>query len=165
MVDDGNGRVVGYIIGTPDTSTFVEEWRQRYLPYLSEHGIAKPTPEEDISWTTNMPNALHFLANSPEQLLHESFPGLLGRYPGHLHIDILPDYQRFGMGRRLMEMFLARMREEGARGVHLGMNAANEGAERFYVRMGFSRFDEVMDRGASGEAGRDGTTIYMVISL
>ena len=156
---------MGYIIGTSDTRAFVDQWRKQFLPLLDQQDIPKPGPEENISWNENLPNTLRFLAHSPDQLLHEDHPELLAAYAGHLHIDILTEFQRFGMGRKLMETFLSAMRKNGTGGVHLGMNASNNDAMQFYQRMGLKRFGKVMDGGVSGEEGQTGTTVYMVISL
>ena len=52
---------------------------------------------------------------------------------------ITPAAQGQGWGRRLIEQFLARLRELGVRGVHLGVGKANSGAVQFYSRVGFQR--------------------------
>jgi GNAT superfamily N-acetyltransferase len=103
--------------------------------------------------------------HDPDQLLHVEWPELMDEYPGHLHVDILPPYQGVGMGRKLMEAFLDQMKQCGSNGIHLGMVSSNEGAEKFYRRMGFGRFPDVLDDGVSGEQGRNGSTTYMTISL
>ncbi|MCB0152506.1 MAG: GNAT family N-acetyltransferase, partial [Caldilineaceae bacterium] len=54
-----------------------------------------------------------------------------------LHIDILPVGQGQGLGRRMMETFLDRLRALGVPGVHLGVGKRNPGAIQFYERMGF----------------------------
>jgi len=64
-------------------------------------------------------------------------PELAG-YPAHLHIDLLPGYQGHGLGRRLMDAFLAELRARGVGSVHLGMDPANTGARAFYDRLGFA---------------------------
>lgn len=69
-----------------------------------------------------------------------------------------------------METFLQRLREAdgagGGKGVHLIMDGQNFGAEKFYLKLGFGRFDVVLDNGASREKGRhsDGT-VWMVRGL
>lgn len=103
--------------------------------------------------------------HDPDQLLHENWPELMQYYPGHLHIDILPPYQRVGLGRKLIDIFLDQMRKHNSKGIHLGMVSSNEGAERFYRRMGLGRFPKVIDDGSSGEEGSTGNTTYMVIAL
>ena len=82
--------------------------------------------------------------------MQEHMPGLWERYPGHLHIDILKDYQGHGYGRKLMDAFLHRLAKSGCSGVHLGMAASNEGAAKFYEALGFERYPEVLDGGKSG---------------
>jgi ribosomal protein S18 acetylase RimI-like enzyme len=168
VVDDGHGTAVGYIIGTPDTSAFVQQQKQQSysLAYLSEEqGLPKPTPEEDTSWSGNIQGALRKIIHEPENTLHEDWPELMRDYPGHLHIDILPEYQRKGLGGKLMNAFLSAMKMKNCKGLHLGMVSTNEAAEKFYRSQGFDRFPKVIDGGQSGEMGRDERTIYMVISL
>jgi GNAT superfamily N-acetyltransferase len=58
-------------------------------------------------------------------------------YPAHLHIDVLPDFQGQGHGRRLMAAFEAAVSVAGAAGLHLGMLTTNVKARAFYDRLGF----------------------------
>ncbi|GID64913.1 hypothetical protein Acy02nite_27940 [Actinoplanes cyaneus] len=78
------------------------------------------TPEQDMV-------ALHY---RPERMI---VPELAG-YPAHLNIDLLPPYQGKGLGRRLIEVFLAKAQA----GVHVGMVTANVRARGFYDRLGFT---------------------------
>ena len=58
--------------------------------------------------------------------------------PAHMHIDILPAYQRRGWGRRLIARVVAALRDEhGLAGLWLGIDTRNEGARLFYERLGF----------------------------
>lgn len=92
-------------------------------------------------------------------------PDLLARYPAHLHVDILPQYQKRGHGSRLIGRFLRTLTEQNVPGVHLGMGGSNTGARRFYERWGFELCSEVLDDGASGETGRQGDAVYLVKDL
>ncbi len=76
-----------------------------------------------------------FLARlwQPERML---LPELAG-FPAHLHIDILPDHQGGGYGRRLVETFLMAAAQAGAPGVHVAVATANAAAHGFYLRVGF----------------------------
>jgi GNAT superfamily N-acetyltransferase len=165
VVDDGHGKAVGYIIGGPDTHAFVKQWHEKYIPYLKQEGVHAPGPDEDASWTENLHAALRKYIHDPDQLIHPEWPELMRDYPGHLHIDILPGFQRCGMGRQLMDAFLEQMRRHGSKGIHLGMVRSNEGAEQYYKRMGYKRFPKIIDEGKSGEEGTTGDSTYMVISL
>lgn len=128
VLDDGE-RAVGYVIGTPDTVTFARAYRERWIPRLADRypvPPAKPTtPDEQML-------ALHY---SPERMI---WPGL-AEYPAHLHIDLLPPFQRAGYGRALMETFFEAAASAGAARVHLVVVAANTGALAFYDRLGFTQ--------------------------
>lgn len=78
-------------------------------------------------------------------MLLQAKPELLRKYPAHLHIDVLPEFQRKGYGAQLIEAFFEAVRREGARGVHLDMVRWNEVGRAFYARMGFEVCEEVAD--------------------
>jgi ribosomal protein S18 acetylase RimI-like enzyme len=73
------------------------------------------------------------LLHAPERMLVSE----VAAYPAHLHIDLLPAYQRAGHGRVLMTQFLQALGVQGVPAVHLGMLSANTRARAFYDRMGF----------------------------
>lgn len=105
-------------------------------------------------------------AHSPEEkLLEPPVEDLLKAYLGHLHINVRDEWQGQGLGVKLMDAFLNHVMQQGCKGVHLGMIATNEGAERFYLKVGFGRFPRVLDGGESGEEGRKGNVVYMVKTL
>lgn len=165
VLDDGNGQAVGYLLATRDTPTFVQKYNDIYMPYLKSLGFEKPAPDEPTGWTENLPNALRMIMFNPEGLLHHEYPQLIRQWPAHIHIDVLGPFQKLGHGRRLVEHFLSLAREQGVKGLHLIMAASNDDAGKFYARVGFSRFPGVLDDGASGEQGRDESTIWFVKSL
>lgn len=170
MLDDGTGRTVGYIIGCADTSCFAQRWRSCLAPtvdpavvpppgaHLSEAQMQAGMARQDIS---------HFRTAVYEarcsMLL--AWPEVLERYPAHLHIDILEGWQRKGWGTVLMQAFLEEVRRMGARGVHLDMVEANEGARRFYEGLGFAGCEEVLDGGVSGRKGVNGIVVTLVKEL
>lgn len=154
VVDDGNGKAVGYIIGTPKTADFVRQWQKLWIPQLQADEVHKPGEGEDIEWNENLANALRFICHSPEHMLKEEQPRLMADYPAHFHIDILPEFQRKGFGQKLIQTFCAEAKTHGANGVHLIMAGDNFAAGKFYEAMGFQRFPEVLDDGKSGELGR-----------
>ena len=165
VLDDGNGRPVGYIIGVPDTKAYVQQYRKIYIPYLDTEGVHRPGPDESTEWKENLPNALKNIAHSPEGMLQKQWPDLLEQYPAHLHIDLLPSHQRRGFGRKMIDHFWKHLAQQGAKGLHLGMVATNEAAGKFYDRIGFGRYQQVLDDGESGELGRKDNTIIRVKKL
>ncbi|MFF6996368.1 GNAT family N-acetyltransferase [Streptomyces sp. NPDC008313] len=126
VADDGE-RVVGYILGTADTATFVRRFREEWLPRV-EARYPRPV-RPPVTPSEVMVDLLH----RPERMLVPE----LARYPAHLHIDLLPRYQRRGHGRLLMRTFLGALEAGGVARVHLGMVTANRAARSFYDRLGF----------------------------
>lgn len=143
VVDDGM-RAVGYIVGTADTVAFVRRFRAAWLPRL-EHRHPKPSGPP-VTADDMMVDLLH----RPERMLVPE----LAAYPAHLHIDLLPGYQRRGYGRELMERFLAALSARGVGAVHLGMVTANTAARAFYDRVGFRELP-VPDPGPLTYLGRE----------
>ncbi|WP_030904682.1 GNAT family N-acetyltransferase [Streptomyces sp. NRRL F-5126] len=143
VLDDGTGRAVGYVLGTGDTAGFVRAFRERWLPRVAERypsPSAPPvTPGEEMA----------LLLHTPERMVVPE----LADHPAHLHIDLLPGWQRKGHGRALMHTFLAALHARGVGAVHLSMVTANTAARAFYDRLGFRELD-VPDPGPLTYLGR-----------
>jgi ribosomal protein S18 acetylase RimI-like enzyme len=73
------------------------------------------------------------LHHRPERML---LPELVD-HPAHLHIDLLPDYQGRGHGRRLIDTFRRAAADAGAPALYVGMLTANVQARAFYDRLGY----------------------------
>ncbi|GAA1745799.1 GNAT family N-acetyltransferase [Luedemannella helvata] len=146
VVEDPGGTdepagVVGYVLGTADTATFARRFREEWLPLvadrypLADGGRADggradgepPTPDQGMADSLRHPERMVVPA--------------LAAWPAHLHIDILPAYQRRGLGRQLIESFVGALSEVGVRAVHLGVATANVKARAFYDRVGFEVLD------------------------
>ena len=125
VLDAGAG-VEGYILGVADTARFVEWFRAEWVPRLAR------SYQHVVPWRTRCELFRH-LGFTPERMLLPE----LERYPAHLHIDILPAYQRQGWGRALMNALIGALRARGVPGVHLTMAPENVEARRFYDRLGF----------------------------
>ncbi|THA71452.1 GNAT family N-acetyltransferase [Streptomyces sp. A0958] len=131
VLDDGTGRAVGYILGTADTPRFAQQFREVWLPQVEDR---YPRPDGPPRSPSDEMTALLY---SPERMVLPE----LARHPAHLHIDLLPDWQRKGYGRDLMRTFLAALNAKGVAGVHLSMLTANTPARAFYDRLGFTEID------------------------
>ena len=132
VVDDGReGRAVGYVIGVADTRAFVEWWKREWSPgFRRRHPAPGPPTGRDPGFTEAQ---LIEAGVDPDRMLIAE----VDAYPAHLHIDLLPELQGQGMGRRLIDTFRAALADRGVAAVHLGMDAANTGARAFYDRLGF----------------------------
>ncbi|MCX5414680.1 GNAT family N-acetyltransferase [Streptomyces sp. NBC_00059] len=143
VLDDGSGQVVGYILGTADTPRFVDAFRETWVPRVTGRF---PEPEGE---PRNLTEAMTALLYRPERMILPE----LREYPAHLHIDLLPPWQRKGYGRQLMGAFLGALHERGVPAVHLSMVTANTPARAFYDRLGFEVID-VPDPGPLTYLGR-----------
>lgn len=118
---------VGYILGTADTPTFATRFRTEWLPLLADR---YPAPTEPPGTPTEL---MISLMHDPERLVIPE----VAAYPAHLHIDLLPPYQRAGHGRALMTTFLNALTTAAIPAVHLTMLTSNTKARAFYDRLGF----------------------------
>lgn len=97
-----------------------------------------------------------------DSILHSAWPDLLKEYPCHLHIDILPAFEKKGLGSRLMEELKRKLREQGIKGIHLMKAGDNHGTTIFYEKVGFERYPFPMG-GSDTELGvKKGGGICMV---
>lgn len=129
-------RTIGYVVAAPDTAAFTRrleaEWWPEVRRTVADHVASRPLDA----------NALAHI-NTPER----DDPALARDYPAHLHINILPEAQLGGWGRRLIATELDALARAGVRGVRLGVSPANERAKGFYRHVGFtdiSRGDGVL---------------------
>ena len=138
VVEDHDG-VGGYCLGALDSREFEQRLEAEWWPPLRAR-----YPEPDVgdidSWTRD--EQMAYLIHHPWRAEGE----LLAQFPSHLHIDLLPQVQGTGMGRRLMDAQMAALRERGSRGVHFNVNAANRRALGFYHHLGFRELRVLNDR-------------------
>ncbi|MET0811980.1 MAG: GNAT family N-acetyltransferase [Microbacterium sp.] len=127
VVETEDDRVVGYIVGTPDTNAFEDWFHDEWWPV---HGAAWPLPHQERS---RQDGTLVYAYGR-----HGGAEPYADEYPAHLHIDLLPELQGEGWGRRLIQTLIAALRERGVTGLHLAAAAENQGAIAFYPRVGFT---------------------------
>jgi ribosomal protein S18 acetylase RimI-like enzyme len=126
VLDDGH-RAVGYVLGVPDTARFARRVREEWLPLVG------PKYPEPASAPVTKDDEMAFLLHHPERMIIPE----LADHPAHLHIDLLPDHQRGGHGRRLIHTLLDALRKADVPRVHLSMLTTNTPARAFYDRLGF----------------------------
>ncbi|MCH5198865.1 MAG: GNAT family N-acetyltransferase [Oscillospiraceae bacterium] len=63
-------------------------------------------------------------------------------YPAHLHIDLLPEYQRMGLGSKLVDTLCAHLKGKGIPGVMLTVGSQNNVGQSFYKKYGFTVLEE-----------------------
>lgn len=126
VLDRGDGTPVGYVLGALDTEAFGARCEREWWPPLRER---YPEPASTETADDRLVAWIHHPPTWPATAT--------SRYPSHLHIDLLPEGQGQGWGRRMMERLLAALVDGGSIGVHLGVSRANVNAIGFYRRLGF----------------------------
>jgi ribosomal protein S18 acetylase RimI-like enzyme len=135
VLEDDEG-VGGYILGPLDTRAFEKKLEADWWPGL--RNTHPHPPKGNVgSWTAD--ERMHYLIHHPSRAPRR----IAEPYPSHLHIDLLPRLQGRGLGRKLIDAWLSRMREMGSTGAHLGVGPANARAVRFYRAYGFHELERI----------------------
>lgn len=120
FVVDDDGQAVGYIICAENFDKFKKIYDEEYFTRSISHG------ESRIEWA------------SEAYKLHEKYKDT---YPAHLHIDILPQYQRMGLGGKLVSALSDHLAAKGIKGVMLTTGTKNVTANNFYRKYGFEEIE------------------------
>ncbi|GAA4781496.1 GNAT family N-acetyltransferase [Microbacterium gilvum] len=126
-----DGRPAGYIVCAPDTAEFETWFRDEWWPAHTERW-----PHAGDAFGREADLVRYAYGRGPAATAYAA------RHPAHLHIDLLPEVQGRGWGRRLVDALVAELRTRGVPGVHLAADPANTGAVAFYERLGFDRVAE-----------------------
>lgn len=129
FVLDKDGTAVGYIVATDNTDAFYSWFNSEWWPPLAAEFAA----------TASTPFDQGLLANA--DAIGSAPDSFASTYPAHLHIDLLPDAQGGGWGRKMVEHMNDALRARGVSGVHWTASALNTGALAFYDRLGFERLE------------------------
>lgn len=116
FVLEDDGKVAGYILCAPDYSRYIRGFHSNEIKKI---------------WKIDKKHCIlsYFLPYGYLPFKH--------KYPAHLHIDLLDEYQSKGYGAQMVKTLLDKLRNMGIPGVMLIVDKTNEGAQRFYKRAGF----------------------------
>jgi ribosomal protein S18 acetylase RimI-like enzyme len=137
-------RASGYALGVLDTASFERRLEKLWWPHVQATYLSA---SQDVMGE-GFDGELLTLVRNPQLTRHPHFP----EYPSHLHIDLLEHIRGRGVGSQMLATLFQRLRLAGSPGVHLGVDAANVGAQRFYRHLGFV------------ELSRVGTDLFMGLS-
>ena len=134
VVLDDEG-IAGYLLCALDTDAF-EEWREaEWWP-----GLRADYPLESVRRSPADQEVVELIHTPPV-----AAPGIVARYPAHLHIDLLPRIQRRGVGRRLISELIEELHRRGIPGLHLDVGSDNGGAIALYRSLGFIELEHGAD--------------------
>ena len=135
FVAEDNHGVGGYIVGAPDTRDFETRLEAEWWPSLRKL-YRDPSGTPSAEWTNDQ--YMSYRIHHPSR----TASAIAVPYPAHLHINLVRHIRGSGVGRRLMERWLAAVRDMGARGAHLAVGRGNHRAMRFYRACGFRELEQ-----------------------
>jgi GNAT superfamily N-acetyltransferase len=140
VAEDVEG-VAGFAVGTLDTERWHERLEAEWWPKLRWE-YADPSAIPSIKWSADQRRAfaIHHPERHPQQVV--------AVYPAHLHLNLSPRIQGRGTGTFLFSEWIARASQQGAKGIHVGVNRANTRAVRFWCKQGFDQLQHE-NRGSS----------------
>lgn len=127
FVAEMNGQVVGALQGAVDTSRFAEVYQKHIRPLLLRRCLAGA-----YGWPGWLP-AILCTEWADREVKAPSFNRK--QYPAHLHIGLLPEWRRMGLGTELMERYAAYLRQRGIPGYHLFVSSFHPLGVAFYKKL------------------------------
>ena len=168
VLDDGTGTAVGYCIGCPDLDDFCDRYDEYVTSVLDPASdITRPddltnrAPWIDPATGQVSETALSQQAYNPQWLVLDGTEDLRAAgYKATMHIDILPEWQGKGWGRKLIDNLFESVQKkpvEGRKGLWLGIAGDNAKVVHFYEKMGLRVWPK--------EGWKEGDGIRMVKDL
>ena len=135
--EHGTDAVKGYILGATDTRAFEARAEANWWPPIR----ARFPLVADGERKEGDEMCIGILHRGPDPALE----ACIAFSPAHMHIDLLPEVQRQGWGRKLIGHAVRYLREKGLSTLWLGLDLANEDANKFYRRLGFEPIEGAPD--------------------
>jgi len=125
------GGLAGYLCGARDTRRQLRAQALAVAPAALLRFAGRGGLLARATWRLLGANLGHVLPVGGEGRLD------LDRFPAHLHLALAPAARGKGLGRRLAQAFVERLRAAGVPGVHAVVRAENARGRRFFERLGF----------------------------
>jgi ribosomal protein S18 acetylase RimI-like enzyme len=131
FVAEVEGALIGYLAGCLESSRMPSESERMSSALKRHHLMLRPKPLAFFLRAT--------LDTPSDQVRGERPVGEFSdaRWPAHLHINIIAEYRGKGVGEALMDAWKKRLHETKTLGCYLQTLVENEGAVKFFRRMGF----------------------------
>lgn len=129
-LDDAKGKIIGYIIGSENTIKQEEAFMQKMIPRIAFRMCTYTIFFHPESFRA----VLLFIKSLELKGIKET---VYIEYPAHLHINILPEYQKLGIGSALLKTFELHMKNKKVSGIHIWTSNKNVKAVPFYRKHGY----------------------------
>jgi|GEM_PF-575047 len=127
-------KTVGYIIGTDDTCRQSGDFNRKMMWKIILRLFM-------YTWW-RYPESFREVMTWVKRGIPEPDADMVREYQGHLHINVLEEYQGRGLGTRLLADFENRMKSLKVKGIHLGTSNHNTGAISFYRKHGYQMLSD-----------------------
>ncbi|KAI0269134.1 acyl-CoA N-acyltransferase [Gloeopeniophorella convolvens] len=131
--DHSTDAVKGYILGTSNTRAYEAAADAEWWPPLRARFPSESSGDADDERTEADKRYIGWL----HQGVSPALDTCLAVSPAHMHIDLLPEVQRRGWGRKLIGCAVDHLRAQGIGALWLGMDGRNADARIFYEKLGF----------------------------
>lgn len=129
ILADDQDDAVGYIFCAENFERFNKTFCKEYIGRAQKGGLLNGI----YAWFTTIPPKFY-----------------AKRYPAHLHIDILPEFQRRGFGSKLMDANISNLKAKRVSAVMLVCGAHNKKGINFYNKYGFKKIINIFGFEAMG---------------
>ena len=134
-VATANDEVIGFITGCVDTTKKEKIVRRKINPRMLFRILT--------GYYRVGPKARKYIRRMLHSKQKHLFPAVdLAIYPAHLHINVSEDWRGYGIGIRLMKVYLDQLTYLKVPGVHLGTTSENIIACKLYEKLGFQLLEE-----------------------
>ncbi|CEL54719.1 hypothetical protein RSOLAG1IB_07253 [Rhizoctonia solani AG-1 IB] len=130
--DEGKEAVLGYLLGTSNSRRHEAAAEQESYPPLRIKYPNNPYPPGVTERDQTVINRIHKPLIRPQ--------GLVDISPAHIHINLLPQAQKKGWGRKLINEAVKTLKTEGQSSLFVGIDSKNHNSRAFYLRIGFKPF-------------------------
>ena len=134
----GTSPALGYTACVVDSRDFYRRYLAEWIPEMQRLYPLSPA-------ALDLSKSSHRVVREFYQPDVVASDPLFDRYPSHLHIDLLPEAQRKGLGSHMMDRVFEHLSNAGSTGVHLEMSPSNTRALWFYRKLGFQVIRETED--------------------
>ena len=124
-------QVVGYVTGCVDTERYRRVMAWRIIPQAGLRGAWRG------AWCSCATWRLLKAAIRTWRIGRMGLADAPAAYPAHVHVNLRQAVRGRGIGRRLVERFIAQAAAQGASGLHAAVRGDNGPARHFFERLGF----------------------------
>jgi ribosomal protein S18 acetylase RimI-like enzyme len=136
-VDTKRDEVVGFICGTRDTINQERRFLRLILPRI----ILRVIFYTCWRYPKTLINLLK-MSGMRDRIDSEIETLIQNKYPAHLHINLIDEYQGKGLGTKMIEAFEEHLDKLGVHGIHLQTTNHNQKAVPFYKKLGYTILHE-----------------------